>query len=181
MNKIKDYVIKAFQWATKEGALADEPMRSTRFDIIHATLPADAAKRGPGQIIPTARRAILAAYLLAEPTILEPVYLVEMQGSHDAVGTISQHIVHRHGTLIDDEQIGSSQVRKIRAYLSASSSFGLITDLPASVSDQAAIQVAFHHWDHLGSAVDPASTCGSVLRSLRERKQIVARTVDQVS
>merc|ERR1711973_699890 len=68
-----------FQWATKEGVLCDENMRSTRFNIYDVALHADAIHRGGGQIIPTARRALYACALTAKPVLMEPVYLVEIQ------------------------------------------------------------------------------------------------------
>merc|ERR1712000_16289 len=55
LNEIKDSVVSGFQWATREGPIAEEPMRSTRFNIQDVTLHADAIHRGGGQIIPTAR------------------------------------------------------------------------------------------------------------------------------
>merc|ERR1712015_364858 len=78
LNEIKDSVIAGMQWATKEGVLCDENMRGVRFDVMDVTLHADAIHRGGGQIIPTARRVLYAAYLAATPSILEPVYLVEI-------------------------------------------------------------------------------------------------------
>ena len=43
------------------------------------TLHADAIHRGGGQIIPTTRRVLYACILTAEPRLMEPVYLVEIQ------------------------------------------------------------------------------------------------------
>lgn len=57
-------------------------MRAIRFDITDVTLHTDAIHRGGGQIIPTARRVLYACELTAEPKIMEPVYLVEIQVSH---------------------------------------------------------------------------------------------------
>lgn len=56
-------------------------MRAVRFDIHDVTLHTDAIHRGGGQIIPTARRALYACELTAEPRMMEPVYLVEIQVS----------------------------------------------------------------------------------------------------
>ena len=56
-------------------------MRSVRFDVHDVTLHTDAIHRGGGQIIPTARRAMYASALTAEPRIMEPIYLVEIQVS----------------------------------------------------------------------------------------------------
>ena len=62
-----------------QGCLADENMRNCRFNIYDVTLHADAIHRGGGQIIPTARRVLYACLLTADPRIMEPVYLVEIQ------------------------------------------------------------------------------------------------------
>ena len=54
-------------------------MRGIRFNLYDVALHADAIHRGGGQIIPTARRVLYASMLTAEPRIMEPVYLVEIQ------------------------------------------------------------------------------------------------------
>jgi elongation factor 2 len=88
LNEIKDSCVAAFQWATKEGVMAEENMRGTRFNILDVTLHTDAIHRGGGQIIPTTRRVIYAATLLAQPTLQEPVFLVETQCPETALGGI---------------------------------------------------------------------------------------------
>uniref|UniRef100_A0A1X7T3H5 Translation elongation factor EFG/EF2 domain-containing protein n=1 Tax=Amphimedon queenslandica TaxID=400682 RepID=A0A1X7T3H5_AMPQE len=88
LNEIKDSVVAGFQWATKEGVLCEENMRGVRFNIHDVTLHTDAIHRGGGQIIPTARRVLYACVLTAEPRLLEPVYLVEIQCPEVAVGGI---------------------------------------------------------------------------------------------
>ena len=62
-----------------QGVLCEENVRSVRFNIHDVTLHADAIHRGGGQIIPTTRRVIYACMLTAQPRLLEPVYLVEIQ------------------------------------------------------------------------------------------------------
>ena len=82
LNEIKDSVIGGFQWASKEGPLCEENLRGVRFNIHDVTLHADAIHRGAGQIMPTARRCIYACVLTANPGLLEPVYLCEIQVGH---------------------------------------------------------------------------------------------------
>jgi len=62
-----------------QGVLCDENMRGVRFNIYDVTLHTDAIHRGGGQIIPTARRVLYASALTAQPRLMEPVYLVEIQ------------------------------------------------------------------------------------------------------
>lgn len=64
---------------TLQGVLCEENMRGIRFDIHDVTLHADAIHRGDGQILPTTRRVLYACQLSARPTLMEPVYLVEIQ------------------------------------------------------------------------------------------------------
>lgn len=54
-------------------------MRGVRINIHDAKIHTDPACRKGGQIIPTARRAIMAALLTAKPRLMEPVYLVQIQ------------------------------------------------------------------------------------------------------
>ncbi|KAK8969813.1 hypothetical protein KSP40_PGU021287 [Platanthera guangdongensis] len=88
LNEIKDSVVAGFQWASKEGALAEENMRGICFEVCDVVLHADAIHRGGGQVIPTARRVIYASQLTAKPRLLEPVYLVEIQAPEQALGGI---------------------------------------------------------------------------------------------
>ena len=104
MNEIKDSVVAAFQWATKEGGVADEPMRGIRYNILDCTLHADAIHRGGGQIIPTARRVCYAAQLLSKPTLQEPVFLVEIACPDSAQGGVYSCLNVRRGHVFSAEQ-----------------------------------------------------------------------------
>lgn len=82
LNEIKDSVVAGLQWATKEGPQCEENVRGVRFNIHDVTLHTDAIHRGGGQIIPTTRRCLYACMLTAQPTLFEPIYLVEIQVRH---------------------------------------------------------------------------------------------------
>merc|ERR1712176_1011884 len=88
LNEIKDSVVAGFQWAANEGVLCEENMRGVRINIHDVALHADAIHRGGGQIIPTTRRVCYASVLRADPCLLEPVYLCEIQCPEAAVGGI---------------------------------------------------------------------------------------------
>merc|ERR1712080_15644 len=104
LNEIKDSVVAGFQWATKEGVMCDENLRAFRFNVYDVTLHADAIHRGGGQIIPTARRVLYASMLTAEPRIMEPVYLVEIQCPENAVGGIYGVLNRRRGHVFEEAQ-----------------------------------------------------------------------------
>merc|ERR1719328_433612 len=171
LNEIKDSVIAGFQWATKEGVLAEENMRGIRFNIHDVTLHADAIHRGGGQIIPTARRVLYACCLTAEPRFLEPVYLVEIQCPEQAVGGIYGVLNRKRGHVFEEAQTPGTPMFVVKAYLPVNESFGFTADLRSNTGGQAFPQCVFDHWQMMQS--DPL-TAGSpsqlVVEATRKRK-----------
>jgi elongation factor 2 len=174
LNEIKDSVVSGFQWASREGPIAEEPMRSCRFNIMDVTLHADAIHRGGGQLIPTARRVLYAAALLAEPGLLEPVFLVEIQVPENAMGGVYGVLTRRRGHVFNEEQRPGTPLFTIKAYLPVMESFGFNADLRSHTSGQAFPQSVFDHWQILpgGSPIDGTSKVGQVVQEMRKRKGI---------
>lgn len=108
MNEIRDSFESAFQWATREAPMTDEHMRGIRFNVHDVVLHADAIHRGGGQIIPTARRVYYAAELLAEPSLLEPMFLAEITGPSEIMGGVYQILNQRRGVVCEEVQILNS-------------------------------------------------------------------------
>jgi len=146
LNEIKDSVVAGFQWASKEGVLCDENMRGIRFNIHDVTLHADAIHRGGGQIIPTARRCFYACVLTAEPRLLEPVYLVEIQCPQDATGGIYSCLNRRRGHIFEENQVVGTPMVYVKAYLPVNESFGFTADLRSQTQGKAFPQCVFDHW-----------------------------------
>jgi elongation factor 2 len=174
LNEIKDSVVSGFQWATREGPVAEEPMRAIRFNILDVTLHADAIHRGGGQIIPTARRALYAASMLADPAILEPIFNVEIQVPEQAMGGIYGVLTRRRGHVYTEEQRPGTPLFNVKAYLPVNESFGFPGDLRAATGGQAFPQSVFDHWEVLpgGSPLDPNTKPGQVVTEMRKRKGI---------
>ncbi|KAL2642591.1 hypothetical protein R1flu_010178 [Riccia fluitans] len=171
LNEIKDSVVAAFQWASKEGVLADENMRGIAFEVCDVVLHADAIHRGGGQIIPTARRAMFAAQLTAQPRLLEPVYLVEIQAPEQALGGIYGVLNMKRGHVFEEVQRPGTPLYNIKAYLPVVESFGFSGTLRAATSGQAFPQAVFDHWDMMtNDPTDPTSTSGIIVAAIRKRK-----------
>lgn len=170
LNEIKDSVVAAFQWATKEGPIFGEQMRSVRVNILDVTLHADAIHRGGGQIIPTMRRATYAGFLLAEPKIQEPVFLVEIQCPEQAVGGIYSVLNKKRGQVVSEEQRPGTPLFTVKAYLPVNESFGFTGELRQATGGQAFPQMVFDHWATLGSdPLDPTSKAGEIVTAARKR------------
>jgi elongation factor 2 len=173
MNEIKDSCVAAFQWASKEGVLCEENMRGIRFNVLDVTMHADAIHRGGGQIIPTARRVYYAAELTAQPRLLEPVYLVEIQTPENAMGGIYGVLTRRRGHVISEEQRPGTPLYNVKAYLPVMESFGFTADLRSHTSGQAFPQCVFDHWQILaGDPLDTSSKAFTTVMGVRKRKGI---------
>merc|ERR1711975_91908 len=166
-------VAAGFQWATKEGPIADENVRGVRFNIYDVTLHADSIHRGAGQIIPTARRVMYACMLPAGPVFLEPIYSVEIQCPEIAVGGIYGVLNQKRGQVISEESIDGTPMKCVRAFLPVSESFGFTADLRAGTGGQAFPQCVFDHWAAVnGDPMDAESKIGVIVRGIRKRKGI---------
>ncbi|XP_074491882.1 elongation factor 2b-like [Sebastes fasciatus] len=171
LNEIKDSVVAGFQWAVKEGVLCEENMRAIRFNVHDVTLHTDAIHRGGGQIIPTARRVLYACELTAEPRIMEPIYLVEIQCPEAALGGIYGVLNRRRGHVFEEISVMGTPMRVTKAYLPVNESFGFTADLRSHTGGQAFPQCVFDHWNILaGDPFDPASKPGIVVTETRKRK-----------
>merc|ERR1719435_289296 len=156
--------------ATK-GVLCDENMRGIRFDVMDVTLHADAIHRGGGQIIPTARRVLYAAFLTATPSILEPVYLVEIQCPEQAVGGIYSVLNKKRGHVFEESQVPGTPMFMVKAYLPVNESFGFTAELRAATSGQAFPQCVFDHWQiQGGNPLDENTKPGQIVMETRKRK-----------
>jgi len=171
LNEIQDSVVGGFQWASKEGVLADENMRGCRFDIHDVTLHADAIHRGAGQIMPTARRVLYACMLTAEPRLLEPIFQVEIQCPESAVGGIYGVLNKRRGHVYEEAQVPGTPMFTVKAYLPVNESFGFVAHLRSATGGQAFPQCVFDHWEVLPSSpLDENTQCQKLVHEIRLRK-----------
>ncbi|RLV91127.1 hypothetical protein DV515_00014201 [Chloebia gouldiae] len=110
-------------------------IRNVKFKILDAVIAQEPLHRGGGQIIPTARRVVYSAFLMATPRLMEPYYFVEVQAPADCVSAV-----------YTDAPIPGSPLYTIKAFIPAIDSFGFETDLRTHTQGQAFSLSVFHHW-----------------------------------
>ncbi|EFH59055.1 hypothetical protein ARALYDRAFT_318060 [Arabidopsis lyrata subsp. lyrata] len=171
LNEIKDSVVAGFQWASKEGPLAEENMRGVCYEVCDVVLHVDAIHRGGGQMISTARRAIYASQLTAKPRLLEPVYMVEIQAPEGALGGIYSVLNQKRGHVFEEMQRPGTPLYNIKAYLPVVESFNFSGQLRAATSGQAFPQCVFDHWDMMSSdPLEAGSQAATLVADIRKRK-----------
>lgn len=107
-----------------QGVLCNEQLRGIRFDINDVVIHADPVHRGDDQIIPTARRCFHGSVLTAQPRLLEPVYLCEVQCPESAVGGVYAAINRKRGVVFGEESIERTPMFLIKSYLPVNETFG---------------------------------------------------------
>ena len=170
LNEIKEHVVTGFKESMVRGVLCDEPVRGVKFNINDVVLHADTIHRGAGQISPTARRCIYAAMLTAEISIMEPVFLVEIQVPQSYAGTIYSCLQNKRGEVISQEN-GIGEMMSFSAFLPVLESFGFCSYLHEQCSGQASAQMSFDHWQVVpGNPLDKTTFAGKIVRNARLRK-----------
>ncbi len=171
LNEIKQHVETGFVFCVNKGVLAGEPLRNVRFNIKDVTLHADAIHRGGGQLLPPTRNACYASILTAQPRLMEPIYLVEVQCPENAVGGVYSVLNKRHGSVISEDRSVGSPLYNIKAYLPVAESFGFSTELRSQTSGQAFPQCIFDHWEVINSdPLENGSKANEIVKAIRKRK-----------
>lgn len=174
LTEIKESVVGGFKWACNEGPMCEERIRGLKMYLNDVTLHADAIHRGMGQISPTARRVTYAGIYLANPALMEPIFLVNITCPSAIVGSIYNVLSIRRGQVFDEGDAMAGGVSNMKAYLPVAESFGFSQALAEATSGAAFSQLMFDHWQLLdgGDFKDPETRLGKVINAIRKRKNI---------
>lgn len=172
LTEIKDFVVSGFNWVTHEGVLAGEGMRGVRFNLMDVLIHSDRMMRGANQMIPAARRVLLAAQMTAQPRLMEPIFLVEIQAPQSVVGTIYSLLNRKRGVIIEEIPRPGTPLLTLKAHLPVAESFGFTSDLRQATSGQAFPQCVFDHWSILSGDPFEEGKVKELVESIRKRKSL---------
>ena len=151
--------------------MADENMRAIKFELYDVVLHTDSIHRGGGQIIPTCRRVLYAACLTAQPRLMEPIFLVEIQAPEGALGGIYGCLNQKRGVVFEEVNRPGTPIYNVKAHLPVTESFGFNATLRAATGGQAFPTLMFDHWETMASdPLDPTSQAGKIVTDIRKRK-----------
>ena len=169
LQEAKDMIIAGFRWACRAGPLCEEPLRGVKVKLMDVQLHGDPVHRGPAQIMPAVRRAILGSLLTAKPVLLEPVYRIDVSVPAQWIGECTSMIVRKRGRILASEHKGV--LAMIAGYIPVAETFGLSAEMRSATSGHAFWQCTFHHWEKV-----PENIAEKVMRQIRERKGLPPET-----
>jgi elongation factor 2 len=163
LQEVKDMVLAGYRWGLKEGPLAYEGIRGTKLKISDISLHEDPVHRGPAQIMPMTRRAMFAAFMSANPTLLEPVQKITVKAPPDLLGAATSVISQKRGKVISVDQKG--HLVYVVGELPTSETFDLSEVMRSASAGRAFWGLEFSHW-----APVPGSMINQVIADIRKRK-----------
>ncbi len=163
LREVRDMIIAGFRWASQNGPLCEEPTRGLRVKLMDAKLHEDPVHRGPAQVMPATRRALLGSLLTAKPVLLEPIYKIGVSVPGQWVGEVTGMINRKRGRIVSSEQKGS--ITMITGYLPVAETFGLSAEMRSATSGHAFWQTQFDHWEKV-----PENVAVEVIKGIRERR-----------
>ncbi|MBS7656230.1 elongation factor EF-2 [Candidatus Bathyarchaeota archaeon] len=163
LQEAKDMIIAGYRWGLKEGPLAYEPIRGLKVKISDVSLHEDPVHRGPAQIMPMSRRAMFAAFLSADPCLLEPIQKITIKVPPELLGAATSIITQKRGKIISVEQKG--HLAYIIGELPTAETFDLSEALRSATAGRAFWGLEFLRWSPV-----PASMQTQVITEIRKRK-----------
>lgn len=162
--------------------MAEEPIRSVKFNLLDVKLHSDSVHRGMGQIQPTARRVFYACLLTAGPKLTEPIYKCTIACPSDQVGGARQAISAKRGELLEENNADEAGRRvNVSCYVPIAETIGgeaFAKLLSQKTQGKAFVNYQFDHWKIIdadpldGGGKEPknATKAYKLMMEIRERK-----------
>jgi elongation factor 2 len=163
LREVKQHISGGFQWALGDGPLAGEAVRGLLVDMVDIKLHEDPVHRGPAQMMPAVRQALFAGILSGNPTLLEPISLIQVRVPASEMGNVTGLLSRKRGSIRSVEQEGP--IVNVQGMIPVAESLGLSQEMRAATSGTAFWQMTFDHYAPL-----PDNMLPDIVKKVRERK-----------
>ncbi|KAF2762674.1 elongation factor 2 [Pseudovirgaria hyperparasitica] len=154
----QDKITYAFQLATAQGPLCNEPVQGVAvfLEEVGLHLPdeeesssRDKLGRLTGEVIRTVRESIRQGFLDWSPRMLLAMYSCEIQASTEVLGRVYAVITRRRGRIVSEEMKEGTPFFSIVSLLPVAESFGFSEEIRKRTSGAASPQLIFHGFEML--------------------------------
>ncbi len=163
MQEVKDMILAGYRWGIKEGPIAYEQIRGMKLKITDVSLHEDPVHRGPAQIMPMTRRAMFAAFLQGQPTLMEPIQRITTKAPNDLLGAVTSVVTQKRGKIVSVDQKG--HLVYVTGELPTVETFDLSEVMRSQTAGRAFWGLEFARWSPV-----PQSLLQSVVEQIRKRK-----------
>ncbi|KAI0443834.1 P-loop containing nucleoside triphosphate hydrolase protein [Xylaria telfairii] len=146
-----DKITYAFQLATNQGPLCNEPVQGVGIIIEDLTVTAteeDASARDrlgrlTGEVIKTVQQSIRQGFLDWSPRLMLAMYSCEIQASTEVLGRVYDVLTRRRGRVLSEQMKEGTPFFTIQSLLPVAESFGFSDDMRKRTSGAAQPQLIF--------------------------------------
>ncbi len=163
LNEIEELLHEAFQEVVDEGPLSAEPCVRLKTKIHDASLHEDAVHRGPAQVIPAVKDALVRALLDGEAQLWEPKQILRIDTPSNEMGGAMGEVSNRRGEVLNMDDEGDSAI--ITAKVPVAEMFGFEADLKSATQGKGFYSLKDQVFEPL-----PRGMQEDVIMEIRERK-----------
>jgi elongation factor 2 len=163
LRETMELVEEAFKDVMLKGPLAKEKCRGVKVRLMDVKLHEDSIHRGPAQIIPAVRSALLAAILLGKASFLEPIQEVFISIPQNLLGNVTRELQGRRGQITDIKTEGD--MVSLKAETPVAEMFGFAGDIRSATEGRALWSTEF-----MGFKPIPQALFGEKVMEVRKRK-----------
>ncbi len=163
LRETMELIQDGFRDVMMNGPLAHEKCRGVKVKLVDVKLHEDSIHRGPAQVIPAVRNALLGAMLLAKATFLEPMMEVFISVPQNLLGSVTRELQSRRGQIQDMQTEG--EMVSVRAEAPVAEMFGFASDIRSATEGRALWSTEF-----AGFKLIPQAIFTEKVLEVRERK-----------
>ena len=163
LRETMELVQEGFKEVMLNGPLAKEKCRGIKLKLVDVKLHEDSIHRGPAQVIPAVRSALLAGILLAKATFLEPIQNVFISVPQNLLGNVTRELQGRRGQILDIQTEGD--MVSLKAETPVAEMFGFAGDIRSATEGRALWSTEF-----AGFKPIPQTLFGEKVMDVRKRK-----------
>ncbi len=163
LRETMELVQEGFEDVMRKGPLAKEKCRGIKVKLVDVKLHEDSIHRGPAQVIPAVRNALLAAILLAKANFLEPMQDVFISIPQNLMGNVTRELQGRRGQILDIKTEGD--MVSLKAETPVAEMFGFAGDIRSATEGRALWSTEF-----AGFKPIPQNLFGEKVMDVRKRK-----------
>ncbi len=163
LDEVRELLLEGFESALDDGPIAKEKVMGLKLKLVDAKLHEDAVHRGPAQVLPSIRKAIFGAIMMAQPTLLEPMQKVFINVPQDYMGSSTREIQNRRGQIVNMEQEGDMVT--IESKVPVAEMFGFAGDIRSAAEGRCLWSTENSGFERL-----PNELQKQIIKEIRERK-----------
>ena len=156
-------VLDAFDMVMNQGPLAREPCMKLKVSLVDTKLHEDAIHRGPAQVYPAVREAIIGAMRKAKATLLEPLQVHVIEIPNRFLGKITKLVGSKRGQMIEVRQ--EEATAEVKARLPVAEMMGWSNDLRSATEGRGVSSILDQQFEKV-----PTNLQADVIKKIRSRK-----------